>query len=185
MFAAAGVLIGWMPDLGLAPLASVSDVVVEGTVQSQESHTKTGRLLTETQVLVHRVHHRRANVSTSIKPEKLVSVTQTGGATSTIRTQVRGDATLREGERVLLFLFAGDKGRWHLTQLGLGAFVVEDDAFVQVLSDDLQRADGSREKAPVTRRFSRQDLADALAALARAAAEEGAQTPDSPTKSSN
>jgi len=99
-----------------------STAVVEGRVSGRgvEVSEQTGRPHTFTRIDV-------GEVLAGVAPPALV-VRQFGGAVGETRTGISGDATLEEGERVVLFLREGaepgDEGFWFLTALGQSAYHV-------------------------------------------------------------
>ncbi len=56
---------------------------------------------------------------------KMIVLEQMGGTYNGKTQRLLGDAKLSPGEDAVVFLRAGDKGRWHLTALALSAYHVD------------------------------------------------------------
>jgi hypothetical protein len=96
--------------VSIPALYQKSDVVVRGTVESHRSFWgERGQLFTDWTVRVDEVLHGR--------PQLRVVVRQLGGEIGEARAQIPGDAELRDGENVVLFLVE-QSGLHYLTALG-------------------------------------------------------------------
>lgn len=141
-------------DLSLDDLVDRSERVVVGRIASKTTIIVGGRPMTETRVLV------EETLSGPREPE--IMVTQIGGVSGGIESEVVGDARLALGARMLLFTFVHADGRRYLIGMSQGAFVVEGDRASQRIDVPVVRAGRVHPGGPRSR-----SLAEVRAAIAR------------------